>query len=257
MEGVQIIGSLDFATLLFILFTLFFVGLVFHLLKEGRREGFPLEADETGRLESIGTTWLPKAKTYHLPDGRTVQKPDGLRDPSYDANMKRMAPWAGAPVEPVGDPMLSGIGPGAYTLREDLPDLTHENLPKIVPMSSMADFSVAKQSSDPRGFDVVGADGAIAGKVTDIWVDRAEALVRYYEIELAADGRKALLPYGFANVKGKTGKILVPSILASQFANIPAHASPLKVTRLEEDKISAYYGAGTLYATPDREAPIL
>lgn len=257
MEGVQIVGSLDFATLLFIIFTLFFVGLVFHLLKEGRREGFPLESDETGRLESIGGTWLPDAKTYHLAGGGTVSKPDGLRDPDYGDKMKRMAKWAGAPIEPVGDPMQSGIGPGAYALRADIPDVTHENLPKIVPMSSLPDFSVAEKNVDPRGLDVVAADGASAGKISDIWVDRAEALVRYYEVELAADGRKVLLPYAFANVKGKAGKVLVPSITAAQFTGVPAHASPSQVTRLEEEKISAYYAAGTLYATPRRESPVI
>ncbi|WBQ09837.1 photosynthetic reaction center subunit H [Hyphomonadaceae bacterium ML37] len=257
MEGVQIIGSLDFATLLFILFVVFFIGLVFHLQKEGRREGFPLESDETGKLESIGVTWMPAAKTYKLADGRSVVKPDGQRDASLADRFKRLAPWAGAPIQPVGDPMQSGIGPGAYAMREDVPDLTHENLPKIVPMSILPAFSVAEQDSDPRGMDVVGADGNSAGKVTDIWVDRAEALVRYYEIELSAGGRKVLLPYAFANVKGKSGKVIVSSILASQFDGVPAHGSSAQVTRLEEDRISAYYGAGTLYATPDRSEPWL
>lgn len=252
MEGVQIIGSLDFATLLFILFVVFFIGLVFHLQKEGRREGFPLESDETGKLESIGVTWMPAAKAYKLADGRSVLRPDGQRDGSLADRFKRLAPWAGAPIQPVGDPMQSGIGPGAHAMREDMPDLTHENLPKIVPMSILPAFTVAQQDADPRGMDVVGADGGSAGTVTDIWVDRAEALVRYYEIELSAGGRKVLLPYGFANVKGKSGKVIVSSILASQFAGVPAHASSDQVTRLEEDRISAYYGAGTLYATPDR-----
>jgi photosynthetic reaction center H subunit len=142
-------------------------------------------------------------------------------------------------------------------MREDMPDLTHENLPKIVPMSILPAFTVAKQDADPRGMDVVGADGGSAGKVTDIWIDRAEALVRYYEIELSAGGRKVLLPYAFANVKGKSGKVIVSSILASQFAGVPAHASSDQVTRLEEERISAYYGAGTLYATPDRSEPWL
>jgi photosynthetic reaction center H subunit len=252
MEGIPIVGSLDFATLLFTLFNLFFVGLVFYLAREGRREGYPLESDETGRLESIGSNWMPKPKTYKLSDGREIQKPDGLRDPSIDDRVTRMAPWAGAPIEPIGDAMQSAIGPGAYTLREDIPDMTHENLPKIVPLSSMPEFSVAPKSSDPRGFDVIGADGEVAGKISDIWMDRAEALVRYYEVELAADGRKVLMPYAFADVKGKKSIVDAPSITAAQFTGVPAHASPVQVTRLEEDKISAYYAGGTLYATPDR-----
>lgn len=259
MEGIPIVGSLDFATLLFTLFNIFFVGLVLYLFKEGRREGFPLEADETGKLEDIGPTFMPDPKTYLLPDGREIKAPNYVRDPSVDGKLERLAPWAGAPSKPVGDPMAVQMGPGAYTLREDVPDMTHERLTKIVPMSTLEDFSVAKQDVDPRGLDVVGADDVVAGKISDIWVDRAEALVRYYEVELNApegeEGRKVLLPYAFANVKGNQGKVLVPSILAEQFAGVPAHASPIQVTKLEEDKISGYYGGGLLYATPDRKEP--
>jgi photosynthetic reaction center H subunit len=38
---------------------------------------------------------------------------------------------------------------------------------------------------------------------------------------------------------------------------VPALKSPDRVTLLEEEKIMAYYGAGTLYATADRQEPLL
>jgi len=38
---------------------------------------------------------------------------------------------------------------------------------------------------------------------------------------------------------------------------VPAIAQPDRITRLEEDKVTAYYGAGTLYATPERQEPLL
>lgn len=260
-ETGTIVGSLDLTTLLFITFVLFFFGLVFYLQKESRREGFPLEADEDGHIENSSGPAIPKPKAFNLPDGRTVYKPDGVRDPSVEGKLKRLAVWAGAPSVPVGDPMAVQMGPGSYAMREDIPDMTHENLPKIVPMSAVEEFSVAEQDSDPRGFDVVGADDKVAGKISDIWIDRAEALVRYYEVELsAAEGeaaRKVLLPYAFANVKGSKGKVLVPAILAEHFAGVPAHASSTQVTRLEEDKISGYYGGGLLYATPQRAEALI
>lgn len=253
MEGVQIIGSLDFATLLFIAFVGFFIGLVFYLQREGRREGYPLESDTSGKMEPGGDSWMPRPKTYLHADGSVSQKPDNRRDPGND-KLKRLAVWPGAPSEPVGDPMTAGVGPGAYTLRDDKPDVTHTGEAKLVPMRLMPEFSVAKQSADPRGFDVVGCDGETAGKISDIWVDRAEAMVRYYEVELA-DGRKVLLPYAFSNVKGKARQVRVSSIMAQHFADVPAHASPEQVTRLEEDRISAYYGGGILYATPKKMEP--
>lgn len=254
MEGVQIIGSLDFATLLFIAFVAFFIGLVFYLQRESRREGYPLENDTNGKIEPGGDSWMPRPKTYLHPDGSVKEKPDNRRDPGND-KLKRLAVWPGAPSEPVGDPMTAGVGPGAYTLRDDKPDVTHTGETKLAPMRLLPEISVARQSADPRGFDVVGCDGEVAGKVSDIWVDRAESLVRYYEVELADGSRKVLLPYAFANVKGKPRQVRVSAIKAQHFADVPAHASPDQVTRLEEDRISAYYGAGILYATPKKLEP--
>ncbi len=254
--GGTISGSVDLTTLLFMGFVLFFLGLVFYLQRESRREGYPLEADTTGAVEETGILWIPKPKDYALSNGEVLHKPDQRRDPAT-GNMKRLAVWPGAPYEPVGDPMAAGVGPGAYALRDDKPDLTHENLPKIVPMRVLADFDVAKGETDPRGMTVVGADGEAAGTISDIWVDRAESLVRYYEIELAEGGRKVLLPYAFANVKREPGEVRVKAILGAQFSKVPAHASPDQVTRLEEDQISAYYGGGLLYANAERAEPLI
>jgi photosynthetic reaction center H subunit len=38
---------------------------------------------------------------------------------------------------------------------------------------------------------------------------------------------------------------------------VPKTKSQYQITMLEEEKISAYYGAGTLYATPARQEPLL
>jgi photosynthetic reaction center H subunit len=254
MEGGQIVGSLDFATLLFIVFVGFFIALVFYLRREDRREGYPLETDTGGQLEEPGALWYPTQKRMDLGNGEVALKPDGRRDPAND-KMKRLAVWPGAPSEPVGDPMTAGVGPGAYTMRQDKPDLTHEGVPKIVPMRLLDGFDVAKGDPDPRGMEVLGDDGKPAGVISEIWVDRAEALVRYYEVELTDGARKVLLPFAFTNIKGKARKAHVNSILSTHFAGVPAHASPDQVTRLEEDRISAYYAGGMLYATPDRAEP--
>jgi photosynthetic reaction center H subunit len=254
MTDGTIIGSLDLTTLLFTAFVAFFIGLVFYLRREDRREGYPLEADTTGKLEQPGSAWFPTPKEMKLPSGVSAFKPDSRREPQSD-KMKRLAVWPGAPYEPVGDPMTAGVGPGAYALREDKPDLTHENLPKIVPLRVLPDFDVAKGDADPRGMTVIGGDGQAAGVISDIWVDRAEALVRFYEIELADGGRKVLAPYAFTNIKGKARQARIESLQSGQFSGVPAHASPDQVTRLEEERISAYYAAGTLYGTPGKAEP--
>ena len=49
----------------------------------------------------------------------------------------------------------------------------------------------------------------------------------------------------------------VNAILGSQFAAVPETVSLDQVTKREEDRIVGYYGAGTLYATPARQEPML
>ena len=52
--------------------------------------------------------------------------------------------------------------------------------------------AVAAGDPDPRGLPVKAADGAVAGSIVDIWVDRSEPQVRYYRLELGLvreDGR--------------------------------------------------------------------
>jgi photosynthetic reaction center H subunit len=64
------------------------------------------------------------------------------------------------------------------------------------------------------------------------------------------------LPMTMARVK-KDGSVQVKSIRSDQFQQVPGLANPDQVTLQEEDKIVAFYGGGTLYATPDRSEPWL
>ena len=81
-----------------------------------------------------------------------------------------------------------------------------------------------------------------------------EMLFRYLELEVPGAGR-VLLPMNFARVQRRA--VRVKSILGHQFAKVPATKLAEQVTLLEEEKIMAYYGAGTLYATPQRQEPLL
>jgi photosynthetic reaction center H subunit len=79
----------------------------------------------------------------------------------------------------------------------------------------------------------------------------------------AAAARKAtvpssvLVPIGFARIGRHSRQIHVQSILAGQFAGAPRVKAPHQITKLEEDKIMAYFAGGTLYAEPRRLEPIL
>ncbi len=278
-------SHLDVAQMVLYAFWLFFAGLIIYLRREDKREGYPLESDRSGRVKVVGFPSLPKPKTFLLPHGggtRTVPR----EAPPEIVNATPVAPWPGAPLVPNGDPMLAAVGPGASPDREDVPDLTFEGEPKIVPMRIATDFSVSEKDVDPRGLPVVGADGEIGGTVKDIWVDKSEPQIRYLELELIAinpqpeppapeeveaapEGeaaaevapppkkkpsvpRNVLLPMNFARVDRKLKQIKVVSILGCHFADVPKLSKPNQVTLREEDKICAYYAAGHLYAKPSR-----
>jgi photosynthetic reaction center H subunit len=199
---------------------------------------------------------LPEDKTFKLPHGRgEVTVPSGQTPERADIALKRVGPGNGYPLEPTGDPMLDGVGPASWAPRRDVPELDGHGHPKIVPMSAAEGFSVSA-GRDPRGLPVVAGDGEIVGKITDMWIDEPEQLVRYLELELDSKWGSGtrLLPMTFARIR--SDRVSVHALYGKHFATIPTIASPRQVTLLEEDKISGYYGGGKLYAG-DRQEPRL
>lgn len=255
-----IFGNFDVAELLLILFFVFFAGLIFYLRREDRREGYPLEDDLTGRLEPLGGLFFTATpKTFLLPHGHgTRTYPNAENRDRRPLAARRMAMNDGAPIEPTGNPLLDGVGPGSYAQRPTYPDLTLEGLPRIVPMRVAGEFSVCRQDADPRGMTVIGCDGAAAGTVTDIWVDRSESLIRYLQVGLGGgSGTSVLVPMTMAVVSGSKRTVSVRAITAAQFADVPGPASPDQITLDEEERVVAYYGGGHLYATRERQEPWL
>ncbi len=169
--------------------------------------------------------------------------------------------YNGSPLVPTGDPMIDGVGPASWADRADTPDLTFHGAPKIVPMRLDANFFVAKGDPDPRGMPVIAADKEVAGTVVELWVDRAEPQVRYYEVQLAGGERRVMLPVGYVQWPnfGLWGndKLLVKAITSAQFANVPAIMRDDQITLLEEERVMAYFAGGHLYATAERSEPII
>ncbi len=191
-----------------------------------------------------------------------------MSDLTVPKNARPVDSSFGAPLEPIGNPLTAGIGPGAWADRADRPDLTYKGAPRIVPMRVATDFSVAHEDPDPRGLEVKGMDGVVGGKVVDLWVDRSEPGLRYLELELTEGGRR-LLPVPFLRVPRPEGflpfmsdskaasHVQIHVLKAADFAGIPQTKSPDTVTLLEEDKISAYFGAGSLWNSDLRFGPLM
>ncbi|MBC7520492.1 MAG: photosynthetic reaction center subunit H [Sandarakinorhabdus sp.] len=254
MSNVILVGGLDVAELAFYMFALFFAGLIVYLRREDRREGYPREEDLTGQLLPAGGMFsAAEPKTFKLPfDRGIVTMPDDSRDAMPTNITHRDFP--GTPFDPVGDPLSSGLGPGAYAQRADRPDVDMFNRPRIVPMRVEGHISVVAQDTDPRGLPVTGCDEVVAGTVRELWVDRAEHVIRYIEVALK-DGGTAMLPMPMAKVTKRF--VNTDAITAAQFSGCPALASMDQITLLEEEKVSAYFGAGYLWATPARSEPLI
>jgi photosynthetic reaction center H subunit len=258
-------GNIDVTEVILSTFVLFFFGLILYLRREDRREGYPLEEDVSGRLEpSGGLFFAAQPKTFILPHGQgTLSKPNALRE-SQDLTARRTARSAGSPIEPTGDPMLAGVGPGAFAQRAHKPDLMFHGAPKIVPLRIAEGFSLEAKDADPRGMSVIGADKVVGGVVSDVWVDRSEYMIRYLEIAVTpAEGagpapiRHVLVPMTMAVVSKSKGVVRVDAILGAQFAGAPTLESPDQITLYEEERVCAYYGGGFLYATKMRAEPWL
>lgn len=251
-----IVGNIDIAMLSLWAFTLFFIGLVVYLNKESRREGYPLEEEDGGRI------WPDDImdggrKAFDLPHGlgTTYAPPTTPRDP---VDIKAVKAWrgAGSPYVPTGNPLVDGIGPAAYANRAKHPDLDWEGHHRIARLSVLPDFRIDRRDMNLVGATVLGADDRVAGTVTDVWIDRTDRIVRYIDVALPT-GRTVTVPFNMATLNRRRNLVLVDAVNANQFADAPGLENPAQITLYEEDRIMGYFGGGYLYANADRLEPLL
>jgi len=242
----------DVAQLVLYMFWIFFAGVIYYLVRENRREGYPLETHRGTSHE--GWIPMPEPKTYVMENGQTFTAPREQPSPqTYSA--ERTSLNEGGSIEPVGNPLLAGVGAGAWAARADVADLDHHGVPNIRPLSLAEGCAVSENDPDPRGMTVLDADAEPVGTVRDLWLDVPEMVFRYLEVELSGGSRRALVPMTFCRITD--GAVTVSALLASQWADVPATRASDQITLLEEERICAYFGAGLLYATPQRAEPLV
>lgn len=248
MVGVTFFGNFDLASLSIWLFWIFFAGLIYYLQTENMREGFPLEDENGNRAANQGPFPVPGDKTFILPHGQgTLTVPSKQRGDREDLALARTAASEGFPHAPTGNPMADGVGPASWAPRKDVPELDGHGHPKITPMAGHDSYFVSA-GRDPRGLPVLSRDDQVIGYVTDMWIDAPEQLVRYVEFELEPDHGtgKRLVPITMTRIKEKW--IQVKSLNSPDFDGVPQTVSTAQITKLEEEKICAYYAGGTLYS---------
>lgn len=253
---IEFTQGVDLAQIVLYMFWAFFAALIMYLHRESKREGYPLIADGVnGSVRSLqGFPSIPEPKTFLLPHGGEVQAPGGPAKDTRNLPLEKVAPYFGAPFAPTGDPMRDQVGAASYADRVDEPDLLADGAIKIVPLRVAGDYHVSARDKDPRGWSVVDAKGVEQGTITDLWVDQAEFLFRYFEMKTKG-GRTVLIPVPVAFLSG--GKVKVHALIGDQFEHVPTTKNPDSVTLLEEDKIMGYFGGGYLYASPERQEPFI
>ncbi|MGB0497141.1 MAG: photosynthetic reaction center subunit H [Rubricella sp.] len=245
MDYGTIVGRIDLAQVALYLFWAFFAALIFYIQRENMREGYPLVDEEGNDTPNQGIFPVPSPKTFLMPGDRPdITVPD-LSERDRAVALERINAFTGTAFEPTGDPLADGVGPASWASRDDTPEIDAHGHAKIQPMAKLDEFFVAKGQRDPRGADVIGADGRVAGTVKDMWIDVPEQMIRYYEIDLGDAGSR-LVPKDLSKLK-RDGLHIV-SLPSTMMADVPTTKAPDVVTKLEEEKISAYWCGGKLYS---------
>ena len=226
MRTGAITGYIDVAQLVLYAFWIFFAGLIYYLRREDKREGYPLESDRSGARRRAGLPGdaraqdLPARARRRRSARRSAEAPPRSRRPQPDR------PWPGAPLEPDRQPDARRRRPGCLRRRADMPDLTVDG--------DAEDRAAARRDRLRRGargipiraaWRCIGADGNVGGTVRDMWVDRAEMLIRYLEVEVGSGGkRRVLLPINFAASTSR-GRVSVRSILGQPVRRRARHCA--------------------------------
>ena len=244
--------QIDLAEVLLILFGFFFAALIFYLRREDKREGYPLEDEipETGRYY-LGFPDPPPPKTYHKLDGGSTVLPQTYAPAPLKARPR--FGFGGAPLYPEGNPLLAGIGPGAYVLRRDTPFLLMDGSLQVAPMRNAEGFRPVEPEMDARGMEVFGSDNMPVGRIRDLWIDKGVKITRYLEIMMEA-GESRLMPVFYAMIDFKGRTIRIENMKAAQVADAPILRDSETVTAREEDQINGYFAGGYLYSVPLPEA---
>ena len=247
----NVVGNLDVAILCVIAFVTFFVGLVVYLRREDKREGYPVEVSGfMGRTHSAeGFPAVPRPKLFFRPHGRGVAQAPRVEEPETVRPGQTLPPMA-FPLDPGPDPLEEGIGAAAFTtLREDEPDLDVEGEPKLISLNDHPEYYIPKGDPDPRGWVLVSADEKIVGKVHDLWFNRAEFFLRYFEVSIdGAEGRR-LIPSFFAEALPRDSAVRATTLIARDLRRAPIRADDSCITMREEDRLNGFFAGGLRFST--------
>lgn len=127
--------------------------------------------------------------------------------------------------------------------------MQNEETNRVAALSDLDDFTIADGYPDPRGWDVLAADGTKVGKVHDLIVDTNAMRTRYLDISLdhdtlhLDDDRDILVPVGQARLDDHDDHVMLDSMGVQQLTALPAYGHD-EITRDYETSLLPNFDAG-------------
>lgn len=121
---------------------------------------------------------------------------------------------------------------------------------RLASLGDLKDFRVAEGDPDPRGWELIAADGEVIGKVHELVIDTAAMKVRYLDCDLdekalglEEENRHILVPIGYARLDEDEERVIVDAISSTEVASLPEY-SGLPVTGEYEERLHRTYTGG-------------
>lgn len=164
------------------------------------------------------------------------------------------APDAGEVTPEYGDRVWAAYGGvrvgGGAAVRRGPAEGGAEESGRLASLGELDGFDVADEEPDPRGWDVIAADGRTVGKVHELVVDTVAMKVRYLDCDvdeealgLDKEDRHILVPIGYARLDEPNEKVVVDAISAADVRDLPVFER-LPVTPREEDELRGRFLEG-------------
>lgn len=111
-------------------------------------------------------------------------------------------------------------------LKEDM-DVSEQTLgephTELAEMRAHREYRVCRSDHDPRGWPVRTNDDRELGKVSDLIIDEEALSARYLVCTFALDGRRILIPTGFARLDDRTRVVHLDFLTRQDILRLPTY----------------------------------
>ncbi len=226
-----------------------------------------LLVDETGAPRYLDLELEGAGRHVLMPMGqaRVDQVEDVVRVPGLYPESLQGVPAYGRDVSAVddayerrlGEAYHAAYGDGGYYERPEyhadgpaLGEARPEEDGRLASLDQLPDLQVAEGEPDPRGWEVVAADGRRVGEVDELIVDTAAMKVRYLDCDLDQralhlhEDRHVLIPVGYAELVPGTRRVRVGGLTSADVGGLaPYRGAP--IAREDEDALRSEYAERT------------